>query len=127
MSILKRNTAGSTHDESPMKIDQKTLDLVKDRLMEAYDPLAIYLFGSHAWGTPTDDSDLDLLVVIPDDRALERPYSLRGQMALSNLGIAKDLVVVKRESFHRQANHMATLYHKIKHEAISLYLRDGTV
>ena len=110
-----------------MKIDQKILDLVKQRLVEAYDPLAIYLFGSHAWGTPTDDSDLYLLVVIPDDQTLERPYSLKGQMALSGLDIAKDLVVVKRENFRRQANHVATLYHKIKHEASNLYLRDETL
>jgi predicted nucleotidyltransferase len=28
---------------------------------------SIYLFGSHAYGTPTADSDFDLYVVIPDD------------------------------------------------------------
>ena len=27
----------------------------------------IYLFGSHAYGTPTADSDYDLCVIIPDD------------------------------------------------------------
>ena len=25
----------------------------------------IFLFGSHAWGTPSSDSDVDLLVVLP--------------------------------------------------------------
>ena len=27
----------------------------------------IYLFGSHAYGTPRQDSDYDLCVIIPDD------------------------------------------------------------
>ena len=38
-------------------IDQKELSLIVDRLVDVYHPLRIYLFGSHAWGTPSDESD----------------------------------------------------------------------
>jgi len=32
-------------------------------LKRGYKPLRIILFGSHAYGTPTEDSDIDLLIV----------------------------------------------------------------
>lgn len=37
---------------------------VCDRIAETYHPEKIILFGSHAYGRPTPDSDLDLLVVM---------------------------------------------------------------
>lgn len=36
-----------------------------DRLVRDYHPLRVVLFGSYARGTATDDSDVDLLVVMP--------------------------------------------------------------
>ena len=36
-----------------------------DRIAEKFRPEQIILFGSHAYGTPTLESDLDLLVVMP--------------------------------------------------------------
>lgn len=37
---------------------------VSDRIVQAYHPEQIFLFGSHAYGTPRPDSDVDLLVVM---------------------------------------------------------------
>ena len=104
-----------------MNPDEKILDTIKNRLVEAYNPLAIYLFGSYVWGTPTENSDFDLLVVVPNDAKLESPKGLKGQYALADLGIAKDLIITKLDRFNQQANHPATLYYKIKKEAIKLY------
>ena len=47
---------------------------VVERIVALYDPDEILLFGSHAKGTATDDSDLDLVVVRPSDQ----PRWLRG-------------------------------------------------
>jgi predicted nucleotidyltransferase len=35
------------------------------RVAEEFSPEKIILFGSHAYGTPTEDSDVDLLVILP--------------------------------------------------------------
>jgi len=35
------------------------------RLIREYHPQRIILFGSYAYGTPTPDSDVDLLIVMP--------------------------------------------------------------
>ena len=39
-------------------------DLAK-QIQREFKPEKIILFGSHAWGTPSDDSDVDLLVILP--------------------------------------------------------------
>lgn len=35
------------------------------RIAEEFQPEKIILFGSHAYGTPHEDSDVDLLVILP--------------------------------------------------------------
>ena len=42
----------------------ETLPLATQRLVEGLQPEKIILFGSYAYGTPTPDSDVDLLVVM---------------------------------------------------------------
>ena len=41
------------------------IQTVVDRIAQAFDPERIVLFGSHARGTATDDSVVDLLVILP--------------------------------------------------------------
>lgn len=38
---------------------------VSDQIAREFQPEQIVLFGSHAYGTPRSDSDVDLLVVMP--------------------------------------------------------------
>jgi predicted nucleotidyltransferase len=40
------------------------IDTAVSRLPAALSPVAIYLYGSHAYGTPHPGSDIDLLVVV---------------------------------------------------------------
>jgi uncharacterized protein len=41
-----------------------------DAIAAAFKPRRIILFGSHAYGKPHEDSDVDVLVVVPDLRRL---------------------------------------------------------
>lgn len=36
------------------------------RISEALKPDKIFLFGSHVWGVPTSDSDIDLFIIVKD-------------------------------------------------------------
>ncbi len=40
------------------------LQEITHRLVDEFQPEQIILFGSHAWGKPDKDSDLDLLVIV---------------------------------------------------------------
>ena len=49
------------------KVSDPLLAEIVRRLVEAYQPERIYLFGSKARGDAGADSDYDLMVVVPDD------------------------------------------------------------
>jgi predicted nucleotidyltransferase len=49
---------------------EERLNEVAKQLVEAFDPQRIILFGSHACGQASPDSDVDLLIVMESD---ERP------------------------------------------------------
>lgn len=46
-------------------ITQQQIDDITARIADSCKPEKIILFGSYAYGNPRDDSDLDLLVVLP--------------------------------------------------------------
>ncbi len=53
------------------------------RIAEAYHPEKIILFGSHAYGTPTEDSDVDLLIVMNyEGRSIEQTIKIRLELGL---------------------------------------------
>lgn len=46
-------------------IDDKDIVALAERIAREFEPERIILFGSYAYGTPTEDSDVDLLVILP--------------------------------------------------------------
>jgi uncharacterized protein len=104
-------------------INKKIIEEVKNRLIKTYDPVAIYLFGSYAWGHPDDESDLDLLIVVEqsDEKSYKRP--IPGHRALRGLDISKDIIVQTRDVFDRRSKEITTLEFKIKRDGKVLYAR----
>ncbi|MDE0427728.1 MAG: HEPN domain-containing protein [Candidatus Poribacteria bacterium] len=47
------------------KISRQDIQATCDDIVREFAPLQVILFGSYAYGTPTEDSDVDLLVVMP--------------------------------------------------------------
>ena len=47
-----------------------------DRLVAEFESERVILFGSYAWGTATEDSDVDLLVVVRDTFEDESKFRL---------------------------------------------------
>ena len=45
-------------------------------IAEQFQPEKIILFGSHAYGTPHEDSDVDLLVVMPATNELDQSHRI---------------------------------------------------
>ena len=85
------------------------LRLVVERLISVYRPDRIDLFGSIARGDADEDSDYDLMVLVPDDADPERRDSRLAYLALRGKGIAADVLVWTRGSFERRAHVVASL------------------
>jgi predicted nucleotidyltransferase len=65
------------------------------RLSEAAPDARVILFGSHARGEASTDSDLDLLVIEPEIKSRNAEY-VRLRNALGELGVPVDLIVYRR-------------------------------
>jgi predicted nucleotidyltransferase len=50
-----------------MEVFADTLDNIKESILKFVPAKSIYLFGSYAYGNPTEESDIDIYVVTPDD------------------------------------------------------------
>jgi predicted nucleotidyltransferase len=95
-------------------------DLVR-RLVEAYRPERIYLFGSMARGDAGPDSDFDLLVIVPDNAPPEMQRSRLAYRALRGTATAADVVVWPKSSFERRARVPASLPATVAREGVLIY------
>ncbi|MBX9831234.1 nucleotidyltransferase domain-containing protein [Candidatus Babeliales bacterium] len=104
-------------------IPLSTIDEAIKRLVKAYDPLEIYLYGDYAWGTPTEDSHLDLLIVIKssDEEAYKRGYL--AFEALLGLKIPKNIIVFTQEEFEKYSQDKLSDFYKIKTKGKIAYAR----
>ncbi len=68
---------------------------VSDEIARRFQPERIILFGSYAYGTPTEDSDVDLLVVMPfEERTAKKATEIR--LAV-RAGFPMDLIPITPE------------------------------
>lgn len=102
-------------------IDQHILREVKKRLIDLYSPIEIYLFGSYAWGTPNNESDLDLAVIIENYYKDRHQIMVDGHAALVDIDIPKDILVYSKEEFDLFSNDITRFCYKIKHDGKKIY------
>ena len=79
----------------------------------------VYLFGSHVYGSPTEDSDVDLLVTILDG-VDKIALGVRMETALFDRKIPLD-IVLNWESEFDVACDKATLQREIREKGLLLY------
>ena len=92
-----------------------------ERLKTEFQPEQIFLFGSHAWGAPRDDSDVDLMVIVRN--STERPIRRmqRAHRCLRGLRMSKDVFVQTREEFDRYKDVGASLQRLILERGKRVY------
>lgn len=105
-----------------LKAEQiRELTLAIERLVVALSPERIYVFGSHARGDATWDSDVDLLVIVSEG---ETPAHRRAQAAYEAVGphrLPLDILVVDRAEFDRRCRARASLPATVLREGRLLY------
>ncbi len=91
------------------------------RLVQAYEPELVYLFGSKARGDHGPDSDYDLLLVVPDHAPPERTRSRLAYQVLRGTGTAADVLVCRRTYFDTRLHLRASLPATVVREGTLLH------
>lgn len=101
------------------------IELIKQTIVEKLKPLnpeKIILFGSYAYGTPTENSDLDICVIKNDIKSrIDVKRQIRA--ALKDIRVPKDILVETEEYFlsHSDQNWINTALYDIRNKGLVLY------
>ena len=89
--------------------DNLLLSRMVERLVEEFKPDLIYLFGSRARGEHDQNSDFDLLVIVPYSTLPRYKRNIKAFKALEGLGASKDVIVLTRSEFEKQKTVICSL------------------
>lgn len=102
-------------------IPQELLQEVTRRLVAEFEPEQVILFGSHAWGAPTEDSDVDLLVITADSKERPAQRATRAYRSLRGLMVPTDITVKTRAEIDRYRHVRASLENEALERGRVLY------
>ncbi len=101
------------------------IEVLKPQIVEKLKPLnpkKIILFGSYAYGIPTDNSDLDLCIITESaGTKIEKKSKIRN--ALKGIAVAKDILVENEEYYlsHSDEKWINTALYDVRHKGKVLY------
>ena len=98
------------------------LDRIVSRIAENAMTEKIILFGSWAKGSATDDSDLDLLVVM-NVRGSKRQEAIKMDLLLEGIPLPTDVIVVTPQDIEKYRNCPGTIIRQAVQEGRVLYER----
>jgi predicted nucleotidyltransferase len=106
----------------PFINEDAAIGFLRDRLVATLRPKAIWLFGSRATGRATPNSDIDLLVVLPDDLD-EDAYSYhRVSEPAAASGLPYDIIPCAWSTFERDKVIAGSLVERATSEGRLIYL-----
>jgi predicted nucleotidyltransferase len=101
-------------------ISDEVTSQIRQRLVDAFHPEKIILFGSQARGTADERSDVDILVICSFE-GKRRHLMLEMDRALQGLKLARDIMILKPEEFERDRQIPGTIARPAWKEGKVLY------
>ena len=99
-------------------------ELVKElveRIVATLRPETIYLYGSHAYGQPHKDSDVDLCVVVEISDLPPHKRAISAYRALRGLFLPAEIKVVTREEFESRTQWLSSIERVVQEKGRMLY------
>lgn len=97
------------------------LDEIKHRIVAELNPARLYLFGSHAWGQPDRDSDMDFCLVVRHLNGSRADLLRRAYRCTSDLRVPTEFVVKTEAEMARFSPVVASLAHKVQEKGVLLH------
>ena len=111
------------------------IDTVLNNLIDSLkpsDPYKIVLFGSYANGTPTEHSDIDIMVILDNDHVsktyeerLNKKVSINNLVLDINRKVPLDILVYSREEFNIVKNYGNYLIDDVEKTGRVIYEKAG--
>ena len=98
---------------------KKALDTYVDYISRQEGVLQIYLFGSCAYGTTHERSDIDLMVIVEDSKNTGK-IAVKISKGLANVEVPLDILVNRKTTFYNAAEEL-TIQNSIKNTGVLLY------
>ena len=105
---------------SDLAIDERTIENLVQAIVKLARPTKVILFGSAARGVRHRNSDIDLLVVVPDGT----PRRKTAQSIYRNVttkGVPFDLVVATTTDLQNYGDKIGLIYRNILRDGITVY------
>jgi predicted nucleotidyltransferase len=103
-----------------MSATSKSIDSLVQKIVEAVHPLKIILFGSYARDIAGPQSDIDVLVVMPEGVHCRRTAQLLYRQ-IRGLGIPFDVLVATPATLERHKDNIGLIYRTILNEGKEVY------
>lgn len=118
----EREATAANESVGPFRNAAAALSVLTMNLAVAFNPDAIFLFGSRARGSRNPDSDFDLMVVTPDDQPLDY---LSARKPIAGCGVAVDVVPCRHSAFEKNRKVPGMLPYVVDREGKLLDARVG--
>lgn len=89
------------------------LEEIARRVISTAAPEKVFLFGSRASGSATENSDVDLMVIVPNGTECARSLKRRIRESLLDIFVPIDIVIEPASLFERRCHVPASLEHRV--------------
>ena len=103
-----------------MQSDPEVIEQLVQRILELVQPLRIILFGSAVRGEMGPDSDIDVLVVMPDGVHRRHTAQLLYRQ-IRGLGVPFDILVATPDDLEKHKDNIGLIYQSILREGREVY------
>jgi len=104
-----------------LRVTQEQLDEIVRLLVETLSPQRIIFFGSHAYGRPHEDSDVDIMVIIADDAPNRFELAKQAYAAVRDVETPVELHFCRAAMFERFATVVGSFQREVKQRGRVLY------
>ena len=103
-----------------MQSEPEVIEQLVQRIVEIVHPLRIILFGSAARGEMGTDSDIDVLVVMPEGVHRRRTAQLLYRQ-IRGLGVPFDILVATPNDLEQHKDNIGLIYRTVLQEGREVY------
>ena len=104
-----------------MSATSKSIESLVQHIVDAVHPLKIILFGSHVRDTANPESDIDILVVMPEGVHCRRTAQMLYRQ-IKRIGIPFDILVTTPSTLEKHKDNIGMIYRTILKEGREIYV-----